>query len=217
MREFHSLLASTHLSLGLLPCRMLLASFPGNAHSTGARSNSKPFTGEPRLKDAACNIKGARLHYSAADELATPQSNVDNALVRGFKMAHGGRGMVARKRQRERPKKNPPLRTGLWLSRLGVAAFYGGRQVLHTKRPCQGRHLPSNIQAQGGDVGAGSCLPSLRVANQTGSRDVKRSFHKSETRESIGDRRQVGSLPFIGSSINSRKRRIHDDCKSIVM
>ena len=103
--EFHSLLASTHLSLGLLPRHMLLTSFPGNARGTGAQSNSKPFTGEPRLEDAPHDIKDARLHYLAADKLSTPHSNVDNALVRGFKMAHGGRSMMARKRQRERPKK----------------------------------------------------------------------------------------------------------------
>jgi hypothetical protein len=79
-REFHSLLASTHLSLGLLPRCTLFASFPGHAGRTGARTNSKPFAREPRLEDAPYDIEGARLHYSAANELAAPYTNVDDAL-----------------------------------------------------------------------------------------------------------------------------------------
>jgi hypothetical protein len=79
-RNFHSLLASTHLGLGLLPRSTLFASFPGHTRRAGARTNGKPFARKPRLEDAPYDIKGARLHYSAADELAAPYANVDDAL-----------------------------------------------------------------------------------------------------------------------------------------
>jgi hypothetical protein len=79
-REFHSLLASAHLSLGLLPCHTLLPGLPGHARRAGARSDGKPFACEPRFGDAPYDVEGARLHYPATDELAAPYTNVDDAL-----------------------------------------------------------------------------------------------------------------------------------------
>jgi hypothetical protein len=58
---------------------MLFASFSGHARRAAARANSKPFACKPRLKDAPYDIEGTRLHYSAADELAAPYTDTDDA------------------------------------------------------------------------------------------------------------------------------------------
>ena len=81
-RELQGLLAGTHLRLGLLPRRALLARLPWHARRAAARTNGKPLAREPRLEDAPDDVEGASLHYSATNELAASDADVDDALER---------------------------------------------------------------------------------------------------------------------------------------
>src|SRR5712691_11091586 len=79
-RKLRSLLASTHLGLSLLPRGALLTGLPRHARRARTWPNGKPFAREPRLEDAADNVERACLYYSAADQLAAADANVDDAL-----------------------------------------------------------------------------------------------------------------------------------------
>ena len=54
-----------------------------------AWSDGETFAGEPGLEDAPYDVEGARLHYSAANELAATEANVDDALKGKRKTVHG--------------------------------------------------------------------------------------------------------------------------------